>query len=101
MVARQATAEAASGMMARVATMISGRFAPAVAERMAASAVPIAGAIGGATVNVVFTRHYQQLARGHFAVRALERRYGYGVVQGAYDRILAGGWRLILLASMI
>jgi Cu2+-exporting ATPase len=60
-------------------------------ERVAASAVPIAGAIGGATVNVVFTRHYQQLARGHFAVRALERRYGYGVVQGAYDRILVGG----------
>jgi hypothetical protein len=62
-----------------------------VAERVAASAVPIAGAIGGATVNVVFTRHYQQLARGHFAVRALERRYGYGVVQRAYDRILVGG----------
>jgi hypothetical protein len=47
--------------------------------------VPILGAAGGAMINTVFIGHYQDMARGHFAVRALERRYGPEAVRLAYD----------------
>lgn len=93
MIARQGVTEATTSLMARVAAIIAARFSPVVAERFAVTAMPIAGLIGGATVNVVFTGHYQQMAHGHFAIRALERRHGYEVVQWHYDRIAANGRR--------
>ena len=34
------------------------------------------GAVGGATVNMIFMNHFQRVARGHFAIRRLERQYG-------------------------
>ena len=45
-------------------------------DRIAAGALPVVGAVGGATINVVFMNHFQQVAAGHFAVRRLERQYG-------------------------
>ena len=41
-----------------------------------ASAVPVLGAVGGATVNFVFMNHFQRVAHGHFTIRRLERMYG-------------------------
>ena len=45
-------------------------------ERLAAQAVPVIGALGGAVVNYTFIDHFQEVARAHFVVRRLERRYG-------------------------
>jgi len=42
------------------------------------------GAIGGAAVNIAFMQHFQQMARAHFVVRHLERRYGQNLVQSRY-----------------
>jgi hypothetical protein len=52
---------------------------------VAAGAVPVAGAIGGAAVNVAFMQHFQLMARAHFVVRRLERRYGPLLVQSRYQ----------------
>ena len=49
--------------------------------------LPVVGALGGAAVNVVFMNYFQELARGHFAVRRLERLYGAEVVQREYERL--------------
>jgi hypothetical protein len=49
--------------------------------------VPIVGAAGGATVNVLFMGHFQDMARGHFIVRRLEARHGTEVVRAAYESI--------------
>ena len=57
-------------------TEIAARFGVVVSERSAASALPVLGAVGGATVNVIFMNHFQRVARGHFAIRRLERQYG-------------------------
>ena len=44
------------------------------------------GALGGAAVNYAFIDHFQEVARAHFVVRRLERRYGKSAVRAAYER---------------
>jgi hypothetical protein len=56
-----------------------------VSQKVAAQAVPVLGAIGGAAVNAAFVDHFQRLARGHFIVRRLERNSGRGTVGLAYN----------------
>jgi EcsC protein family len=65
-------------------TEIATRFSVVVSERSAASALPVLGAVGGATVNMIFMNHFQRVASGHFAIRKLERRYGPAVVRQLY-----------------
>lgn len=79
------TAPAIVSFLSRVAA----RFGIEVSEKVAAQLVPIAGAVGGLTLNVLFTHHYQRLAEGHFTVRALERKYDPATVQAAYAQLLA------------
>jgi hypothetical protein len=50
-------------------------------------AVPVIGALGGAAVNYAFIDHFQEIARAHFAVRRLERRYGKDTVRSIYERL--------------
>jgi hypothetical protein len=79
-----------SGMtMNKFLAELVSRFSVVVSDRLAASAVPVVGAIGGAAVNVIFMNHFQRIARGHFAVRSLERRYGSEVVRRHYAEIAA------------
>jgi hypothetical protein len=66
-------------------TEIATRFGVVVTERSAASALPVLGAVGGATVNIIFMNHFQRVARGHFAIRRLERQYGPNVVRQLYN----------------
>ena len=55
---------------------IAQRFGIQVSEKAAAQSVPVIGAVGGATVNVLVMDHFQDMAQGHFVVRRLERKYG-------------------------
>ena len=66
-------------------TEIAARFGIVVSERSAASALPLIGAVGGATVNVIFMNHFRRVARGHFAIRRLKRLYGPSVVRQLYN----------------
>jgi hypothetical protein len=52
-----------------------------VTQKLAAQAVPVIGALGGAAVNYAFIDHFQEVARAHFVVRKLERRYGKDIVR--------------------
>ncbi|MFY9830342.1 MAG: EcsC family protein, partial [Rhodoplanes sp.] len=65
------------------------RFGVVVSERFAASAVPVLGAVGGATVNFVFMNHFQRVAHGHFTIRRLERMYGPATVRRHYEALVA------------
>jgi hypothetical protein len=71
----------------RLLAQIGSRFGVVVSQKVAAEAVPVLGAIGGAAVNAAFMDHFQTLAHGHFTVRRLERTYGKGTVRRAYDQI--------------
>lgn len=48
---------------------------------------PVFGALGGAAVNYAFIEHFQDVARGHFTVRRLERIYGKRLVRMEYERL--------------
>ena len=56
----------------------------AVSDKAAAQLVPVLGAAGGAAVNALFLRHYQETAWAHFTVRRLERLFGEEEVRRAW-----------------
>lgn len=74
----------------RFLTQIASRFGVVVSQKVAAQAVAVFGALGGAAVNLAFIEHFQQVAQGHFTVRRLERLYGSDLVRAEYDRLKAG-----------
>jgi len=80
---------ASSPIIARLVGELVSRFGFAVSDRFAYGIVPVIGALGGATVNIVFTDHFQRVARGHFVVRRLERDYGAAVIRRHYAAMLA------------
>ena len=69
----------------RFTAQIAARFGLVVSQKVAAQAVPILGAFGGAAVNTAFMNHFQGTARAHFTVRRLERAYGAAAVRAAYE----------------
>lgn len=71
----------------RLVAEIGSRFGVTVSEKAAAQAIPVLGAAAGAVINVVFLDHFQDVARGHFIVRRLERSYGAAEVRAAYDNL--------------
>ncbi|MBB3833959.1 hypothetical protein FHR53_000890 [Xanthomonas arboricola] len=78
-------APALVSLVARVAA----KFSVNVGEKLAVQAVPLVGAVSGATLNTVFMRHFQAMARGHFIVRRLERQFGEEAVRRAYEALPA------------
>lgn len=68
---------------------IAARFGVVVSDKAAAQLVPVAGAAGGAMLNLIFMKHYQDMARGHFTIRRLERLHGVETVKAAYQGLQA------------
>jgi hypothetical protein len=68
----------------RFITQVAARYGVVVSEKTAAQALPLIGAAGGAVINTVFLDHFQDVARGHFIVRRLEREYDHETVRRAY-----------------
>jgi hypothetical protein len=87
--ARHGLAKEGAPALIRLITMIAEHYSVNVTEKAAAQMVPLIGAVGGATINTIFIDHFQSVARGHFAVRRLERKYGETAVREKY-RELAG-----------
>jgi hypothetical protein len=69
----------------RLITLIASRFGIVVSQKAAAQMIPVLGAAGGALINTLFIGHYQDMARGHFIVRRLEKIYGAEPVRLAYE----------------
>ena len=84
--ARKGLSQKGAPALVRLVATISARFGVVVGEKAAAQAVPILGAAGGAMVNTLFIGHYQDMARGHFIVRRLEKIHGADPVRAAYAK---------------
>ena len=85
--------------IARFVAQIASRFGVVVSEEMAAKAAPILGAVGGGVINVLFTAHFQDMARGHFIVKRLEAKYGQEAVRAAYGQIRLQADANVLITS--
>ena len=72
---RRAVREVAPALV-RLVAQIGSHFGAAVSQKLVAQSVPLLGAAGGAAINYAFADHFQTIARGHFTVLRLERRYG-------------------------
>ncbi len=94
-IAQRGVIDEGAPVLVRFITQVASRFGSVVTQKIAAQAVPVVGALGGGAVNYAFVEHFQEVARGHFTVRRLERAYGKNVVQTEYD---VSGDELALLA---
>lgn len=83
----KAVIEESAPAVLRLITAIAARFGVVVSEQAAAKAIPIVGAAGGAVVNVLFIDHFQAMARGHFIVKSLEKKYGAELIRRVYETI--------------
>ena len=71
----------------RLVALIASRFGIVVSQKSAAQMIPVIGAAGGAMINTIFIGHYQDMARGHFIVRRLEKIHGAEPVRLAYEEL--------------
>ena len=67
--------------------LIATRLTVQISEKFISQAVPVIGAAGGGALNYVFMGHFQQMAKSHFVIRRLERKYGLHVVKSYYNQI--------------
>mgnify|MGYP001824665958 CR=1 FL=1 len=86
-VATHGAGSATAPALVRLISALASRFGIVVTQKAMAQAIPVIGAIGGGLVNTVFISHFQDMARGHFAIRRLERKYGAETVQAAYKHM--------------
>lgn len=84
--AERTAIDASAPVVARLISEVLSRFGVVISERAAASSLPIIGAVGGATVNVMFMDHFERIASGHFTVRRLERAYGAERIADLYSQ---------------
>lgn len=73
--------------LVRLISQVAARFSVVVSEKAAAQAVPVVGALGGAAINALFIDHFQDMGRGHFIIRRLERIYGQEEVRRLYHAL--------------
>ena len=81
--------DASAPVVASLIGEIVSRFGLVVSDKVAAGALPILGAVGGATVNIVFMDHFQRVAHAHFTLRRLERTYGSLNIKERYAELAA------------
>lgn len=85
--AEKGMAEEGAPALVRLIIQIAERFSIQVSEKAAVQAIPAVGAAGGALINTLFIDHFQDMARGHFIVRRLERKYGKEIVEATYKTV--------------
>lgn len=83
-IAGKGIVEKGAPAIVRLIAAVASRFSISVSQKVAAQAIPILGAVGGAAINTLFIDHFQRMARGHFIVRRLERVHGIDEVRRAY-----------------
>jgi len=87
-VATQGASNATAPALVRFITAVASRFGIVVTQKAMAQTLPVIGAVGGGLVNTVFISHFQDMARGHFTIRRLERSYGEEKVHEAYRQLV-------------
>jgi EcsC protein family len=77
-------AHSAAPVLVRFLNSIATRFQIVISDKLAAEAVPVAGAVTGSLINAAFTDHFNRVAEFHFGILRLERLHGAEAVQAAY-----------------
>ncbi|MEM1009166.1 MAG: EcsC family protein [Myxococcota bacterium] len=83
-----AMARGTAPRLAMLVSKIAQRFGVVVSQKAVAQSVPVIGALGGGWVNMAFADHFARVARFHFGIRQMERKYGREHVIAAYQKML-------------
>ncbi len=86
-VAERGIIEEGAPVLLRLIAQVATRFEIDVTEKLAAQAIPLIGAAGGAAINVMFMNHFQDMAHGHFTIRRLQRTYSPEFIESEYRRL--------------
>lgn len=86
-IAEKGVADKGAPALVRLIAQIAARFNVAISQKVAAQTIPLIGAAGGLLINMIFIDHFQKMARGHFIIRRLERKYEKIVIREAYDAL--------------
>ena len=87
-VANKAFTEDGAPALIRLIATIAERYSIQITEKAAAQAIPAIGAAGGALINAIFISHFQDMAKGHFVIRRLEKIYGKEMIKTEYEEML-------------
>ncbi|WP_353558227.1 EcsC family protein [Paraburkholderia terrae] len=85
--AKGATEKAAPALI-KLLELIGERYGFDVMSK-ASQILPVIGAASGAAINTLFIDHFQDMARGHFTVLRLERRYGKSFIESEFAKLTA------------
>jgi hypothetical protein len=83
--AQKGMSQSGAPAIVRLITLVASRFSIVVSEKAAVQAVPVVGAFSGAAINTLFIDHFQNMGRGHFIVRRLERLHGQEEIRRLYE----------------
>jgi hypothetical protein len=86
-IAERGFTEEGAPILVRLITKISQRLGIQITQKAAAQAIPAIGAVTGALINTIFIDHFQNMARGHFIIRKLERVYGKEIIKIKYEEL--------------
>lgn len=81
------TEKALGDAIIKLIQTVAKRFGIHLTDQAAAKSIPMIGAALGATLNTMFTDFYQDMARGHFIVKKLEKKYSEEIIEKAYLNI--------------
>jgi hypothetical protein len=87
-IAEKGLAKEGAPPLIKLITAIASRFSIVVTEEIAAKAVPVIGALAGGSINLLFMHHFQEMARGHFIIKRLEKKYGTKRVEKVYESLV-------------
>ncbi len=85
--ARQGFKAETGPLVLKIISMIASRFGVTLSQRAVLQIMPIVGALSGAAINTIFMQHFQDIARAHFTVRRLERKYGEDFIRARYREL--------------
>ncbi len=83
-IAKKGLAGIGAPFSAQLAAKLAAKYQAIISAKAAANLIPLAGAIAGLSVNIIFINYFMEKAQGHFIIRRLEKKYGKDEVRQLY-----------------
>lgn len=102
-IADQGLVKEGAQVLLKFVTRVAARFGVVVSQKVAAQALPIVGALGGAAVNYAFMEYFQDVAHGHITVRRVQApvRQGGGALRRVRRDRCAGEARQLSASALV
>ncbi|MGF0068296.1 EcsC family protein [Candidatus Spyradosoma sp. SGI.093] len=84
---KKAGTKATAPVFVKLIEQIAAKFGVTVSQKVASQAIPVVGGVAGATINTLFMDYYQDMARAHFILRRLERKYPPELIAEIYESL--------------